>query len=140
METSEPQGASAPAPVEAHLALAQVIDHALLDSDGRRAGRVDDLEFGVRRAEDGGVQLVLRGIVSGPMARPTHPWISRFARLCYRAIGIADPHPARVPWQRVEAIDAFVHLDVDREGAGLQLVDIALRQRLHRRRRSRRSG
>ncbi|WP_334171433.1 hypothetical protein [Sinomonas sp.] len=109
------------------LSMGQIIDHALLDRDGRRAGRVDDLEFELveGRAEGDPPRLVLRAIVSGPAARPMPRALSAAARACYRMIGVRDPGPATVAWSHVKAIDAFVHLDVERVEAGLRAVDEA---------------
>lgn len=98
------------------------MDDAILDRDGKRAGRVDDLLL--RLSTDGPVpRLVLDGIVSGPLPRPAPAWLRHVAKFCYLLCGIRDPHPAVVSWQSVHAIDAFVHVDVDRDEAGLRTVD-----------------
>ena len=115
----------------AWLALSQVMNHAILDRDGRRAGRVDDVLLDVSDAAPGDARstgpaprsLVVRAIVSGPLPRPTRRALRAFFRLCYLACGIRDPHPAIVDWRHVDAIDALVHLDVDRDEAGLRTVD-----------------
>ena len=112
------------------LALGQVIDHALLDRNGRRAGRVDDLQIDVVEASDPAQPptLVLRAIVSGPLPRPTSAGFAALARFCYRLLGVRNPAPATVEWRHVRAIDAFVHLDVDRADANLLAVhEAALR-------------
>lgn len=118
---------SAPAPGaerdEPWLALSQVMDHAILDRNGRRAGRVDDVLLRVAEGQRGERRLVLDSIVSGPLSRPVPGWFRMFARACYRMCGIRDPHPTVVRWQQVEAIDVFVHVDVDRDEAGLRPVD-----------------
>lgn len=114
------------------LAVSQVMNHAILDRNGRRAGRVDDVLFDVSdeaRQGDGSTAgrasraLVLRAVVSGPLPRPTPRVLRSFFRLSYLACGIRDPRPAVVDWRHVEAIDALVHLDVDRDEAGLRTVD-----------------
>lgn len=109
----------------AALAAGKIIDHALLDADGRRAGRVDDLQFQLvpRAGAPERPKLVLRAIVSGPMARPMPRALAAIARVAYRVAGVRDPQAATVPWSHVAAIDAFVHLDVRRGDAGLRAVD-----------------
>ncbi|MGN6197433.1 hypothetical protein [Humibacter sp.] len=115
----------------AWLALSQVMNHAILDRDGRRAGRVDDVLLDVSDTTPGGGRptastprlLVVRAIVSGPLPRPTRRAFRAFFRLCYLACGIRDPHPAIVDWRHVDAIDALVHLGVGRDEAGLRTVD-----------------
>lgn len=109
------------------LALSRVMDHALLDRDGRRAGRVDDLQFDLIPGSDRGEppKLVLRAIVSGPLARPVPKVLRTIARACYRLVGLTDPGPVTVGWSHVTAIDALVHLDVGRSEVGLRAVDEA---------------
>ncbi|KHL01427.1 hypothetical protein LK10_16345 [Sinomonas humi] len=110
------------------LSMGQIIDHAILDRDGHRAGRVDDLQFELEpgRSEGDPPRLVLRAIVSGPVPRPMPSLLGGIARACYRLIGVQDPRPAVVDWSHVKAIDAFVHLDVERVAAGLRRVDEAV--------------
>ena len=77
-----------------------VLDHQLLDNEGRRCGKVDDLELeGVR---NGDPRVV--AILTGPPA-----WAGRglLGRLAAR---IASGPLVRVPWEEVEAIEAGVHL------------------------------
>ncbi len=107
------------------LELGRVIDHALIDRDGRRAGRVDDLELEVISEGAQVPRIVLRGLVSGPLPRPTGRLAAALARCCYRMIGVRDPHPVTLAWSHVRAIDAMVHLDVERHEADLQVVDHA---------------
>ena len=112
------------------LAMGQVIDHALLDRNGRRAGRVDDLQFDIVEPRDPTQPptLVLRAIVSGPLPRPTSAGFAALARLCYRLLGVRDAAPVTVEWRHVRAIDAFVHLDLNRAEAHLWAVhEAALR-------------
>jgi hypothetical protein len=107
--------------------MGQVIDHAMLDRDGHRAGRVDDLSFELvtQGSENASPKLVLRAIVSGPVPRAMPNWLRVVARACYRIIGVKDAAPVSIDWSHVSAIDAFVHLDVERGPAGLRVVDEA---------------
>ena len=82
-----------------------VLDHQLLDCDGRRCGKVDDLELdGV---SDGEPRVV--AILSGP---PAWRHGGRLGRL---AAAIARGGLVRVPWPEVEKIESDVHL---RKNAG----------------------
>lgn len=106
------------------LALRQVIDHALLDRNGRRMGRVDDLRL--RLDTDGATRrLVLDAIVTGPLPRRASWPVRVLARIGYGMVGVRRPAPAVVPWSAVSAINALVHLDIDREESGFRLVDKA---------------
>jgi sporulation protein YlmC with PRC-barrel domain len=77
-----------------------ILDHQLMDSEGRRCGNVDDLELeGVAAGEPRVV-----AILTGPPA-----WRGRglFGRL---AASIARGELVRVPWQEVAEIESYVRL------------------------------
>jgi sporulation protein YlmC with PRC-barrel domain len=76
-----------------------LLDHQLLDSEGRRCGNVDDLELEVGEGEPR-----VTAILSGPPV-----WRSRgvLGRL---ASWIASDDTVRVPWDEVAKIEAAVHL------------------------------
>jgi sporulation protein YlmC with PRC-barrel domain len=77
-----------------------VLDHQLMDSEGRRCGNVDDLELeGVAAGEPRVV-----AILTGPPA-----WRGRgvFGRLAARII---RSELVRIPWEEVEAIESCVLL------------------------------
>ena len=77
-----------------------ILDHQLLDSEGRRCGNVDDLELeGVR---EGNPRVV--AILSGPPA-----WRGR-GRLGRLAAWIARGELVRIPWEEVAAVQAHVEL------------------------------
>lgn len=106
-------------------ALGRVIDHGIMDREGRRAGRVDDMLIELREDAHGSPRLVLREIVSGPLPRPASRALTAVARFCYRLIGVREPGPVAIEWSRVRMLDVAVHLDVDRDEAGLRKVDAA---------------
>jgi sporulation protein YlmC with PRC-barrel domain len=84
---------------EIDLALS-VLDHQLMDSEGRRCGNVDDLELeGVAAGEPRVI-----AILTGPPA-----WRGRgvFGRL---AASIIRGELVRIPWEEVAAIDSCVRL------------------------------
>ena len=77
-----------------------VLDHQLVDSEGRRCGNVDDLELeGVR---EGSPRVV--AILVGPPV-----WRGR-GRLGRVASTFARGETVHIPWEEVEKIDAAVHL------------------------------
>jgi sporulation protein YlmC with PRC-barrel domain len=77
-----------------------LLDHQLVDCEGRRCGNVDDLELeGVR---DGRPRVV--AILVGPPIWKERGWLGRLAAF------IAPGETVRVPWEEVEKIDAAVHL------------------------------
>jgi sporulation protein YlmC with PRC-barrel domain len=72
-----------------------LLDHQLLDAEGRRCGKVDDLEL------DGGAVV---SILTGPPV-----WRGR-GRLGRLAAALARGSTVRVPWSEVEKIDSAVRL------------------------------
>ena len=77
-----------------------VLDHQLVDSEGRRCGKVDDLELdGVGTAEPRVVAILV-----GPAA-----WRGR-GRLGRLAAWLARGRLVRVPWEEVAEIGAEVVL------------------------------
>lgn len=114
-----------------------VLDKELLDREGWRAGRVDDLLLEIHEPDqNGGLPAPgVKAILSGPLAmsrnlpRPLF-WLARWL---YRLLGVPDPHPIEIPWSAVTAIDVVVHLDVDRREAGLMRLQDAVERRYIRR-------
>jgi sporulation protein YlmC with PRC-barrel domain len=73
-----------------------ILDHQLLDKDGRRCGNVDDLAVE-------GAEVV--AIYSGPGYWPARAgWLGRLAGW------IGGSGRVRVPWEEVERIDSAIHL------------------------------
>jgi sporulation protein YlmC with PRC-barrel domain len=114
-----------------------VLDKELLDCRGLRAGKVDDLLLELPdTGGDGAVGAPrVRAIISGPtalsrtMPRPVQ-WL---ARAVYRLLGLPDPKPVTIPWDRVIAIDVVVHLDIDRAHEGMMALADAVNRRYIRR-------
>jgi sporulation protein YlmC with PRC-barrel domain len=77
-----------------------VLDHQLMDSEGRRCGNVDDLEL--EGVAAGSPRVV--AILTGPPA-----WRGRgvLGRL---AAGIVRGEVVRIPWEEVAEIKSCVHL------------------------------
>jgi sporulation protein YlmC with PRC-barrel domain len=78
-----------------------VLDHQLLDSDGRRCGNVDDLAI---EGEPGkGAEVV--AILSGPAV-----WPERAGLLGRIAAWIGGGGRVRIPWDEVVEIESHVRL------------------------------
>jgi sporulation protein YlmC with PRC-barrel domain len=95
-----------------------VLDHQLLDSNGRRCGNVDDL------AIDGGpgeVPEVVAILVGPGYWRQRAGWIGRLAGW------IGGGGKVRIAWGEVEKIDSAVHLKTDATSLGLGAGDDRLR-------------
>jgi sporulation protein YlmC with PRC-barrel domain len=94
----------------------RVLDDQLLDVDGRRCGRVDDLEF------DGGLGKPPRlyAILSGKGAwhrrlpRPLRPLGARIF-----GTGVLGEDEIRVPWERVDDIGTVIKLKAKARDLGL---------------------
>jgi sporulation protein YlmC with PRC-barrel domain len=103
--------------MEIDLALG-LLDHQLLDCEGRRCGNVDDLELeGVR---DGNPRVV--AILSGPGA-----WRGR-GRLGRLAAWIGRGGVVRIPWEEVAAVKAHVELRKTAAELGLGKGDDRVRR------------
>lgn len=106
----------------------QVLDKGLLDRDGRRCGKADDLVLEL----EPGREPELVALVSGPLAFAQtvgRPWRAAAAAL-HRLLGVADPHPVEIRWSAVEAIDVVVRLSVSRQESGLDALPDAVRRRI----------
>ena len=73
-----------------------ILDHQLLDKNGRRCGNVDDLTI-----EDDEVVAIL----SGPGV-----WPQRSGKLGRLAGWIGGSKRVRIPWEEVAKVDSAVHL------------------------------
>jgi sporulation protein YlmC with PRC-barrel domain len=77
-----------------------LLDHQVIDVDGRRCGNVDDVE--------------LHGIRSGS------PSVT--------AIVVGRRKPVRVPWAKVDRVEAAVHLKVKASELGLGAIEDRVRK------------
>jgi hypothetical protein len=99
-----------------------VLDHQLVDRDGQRCGKVDDLEItGVR---DGDPRVA--AIVSGPPAWRGRGWLGRLAA------ALARGSEVRVPWAEVARVRADVELRRTAEELGLAAGDDRARRPIER--------
>ena len=110
---------SAPDPID--LALG-VLDHQLLDVDGRRCGKVDDLEL---EGMDGQRPRVAAILVGPPVWRNRGP----LGRL---AAALARGRTVKVPWSGVREIGSGVHLRQKAADLGLARGDDRARPLIER--------
>jgi sporulation protein YlmC with PRC-barrel domain len=95
-----------------------ILDHQLLDKDGRRCGNVDDLA--IENAE-------VVAILSGPGVWPQRSgWLGRLAGW------IGGSNRVRIPWEEVTKIDSAVHLRRTAPEYGLGKGDDRIRPFLER--------
>jgi sporulation protein YlmC with PRC-barrel domain len=94
-----------------------VLDHQLLDKDGRRCGNVDDLAI-----EEGEVTAILIG---------PDVWRNR-GRIGRLAARVSRSGRVRIPWSEVERIDSGVRLRRTAPEYGLGRADDRLRPWLER--------
>jgi hypothetical protein len=83
-----------------------LLDHQMIDRDGRACGNVDDLELELR--DDGALHVV--AILAGPGVLAERLGRPRLGAWLRRASG--DPGMERIPWWRVSWIDSRVRLAV----------------------------
>jgi sporulation protein YlmC with PRC-barrel domain len=108
-----------------------LLDRQLVDSEGKMAGKVDDLEL---QFPDGGVgPPILTAIYAGPGALSRRiggkigAWIeSVHARLHHEA----EPGPARVPFGVVKRIENEIGLSVPKRDLDVSLFEDWVRDRI----------
>jgi hypothetical protein len=105
------------------------MDKGLLDRDDLRCGKVDDLILELPD-DDPSRPPQLVALLTGPLAyaHTAGNTATRIARLIYRMLGVADPHPVEVPWAHVRQVDVMVRLDIDRDH--INTLGNAVRDRL----------
>ncbi|HEV2713500.1 MAG TPA: hypothetical protein VGU26_10435 [Gaiellaceae bacterium] len=86
-----------------------ILDHQLVDSEGRRCGNVDDLELA--GVEEGAPRV--EAILVGPPV-----WRGR-GRIGRMAAALARGRAVRVPWDEVEQVDSGVRLKKTARELGL---------------------
>ena len=101
----------------------------MLDCSGSKAGKVDDLLLELRPGERPVVRAIitqhgaLAGLLGGPIARLS-------ARLRRTVLGFGDDvPPITIGWEHVTRIDVIVHIDLERDQAGLLRSERAIWER-----------
>ena len=96
----------------------QLVDHQLLDSQGRRCGNADDLAL-----EGGpGEKLEVVAILSGPGV-----WRARAGLIGRLAAWIGGGATIRVPWEEIDGVSSHVKLKTEASSLGLGRGDDRLR-------------
>jgi hypothetical protein len=103
----------------------RVLDVQLVDVDGRRCGRVDDLEF----AGGVGGSLHVSALLTGHGVYPSR-MPRRLQRLGKRLFGpgVVGRTILRVPWTAIEDVAAAVHLREPASELGLAARDLELQR------------
>jgi sporulation protein YlmC with PRC-barrel domain len=91
-----------------------ILDHQLIDSDGRRCGKVDDLAIEGGPGED--VEVV--AILTGPGV-----WRGRAGLLGRIAARLGGGGRVRIPWSEVAEVESHVRLKNRAADYGLSRVD-----------------
>jgi sporulation protein YlmC with PRC-barrel domain len=109
----------------------QLLDRQILDSEGRMAGNVDDLEFTFPK--DGRGAPIVTAIYAGPGALARRiggrlgSWIeSVHARLHPHE----QPGPARIPFGVVKRIDNHIELSVPKDDLEIERFERWVRERI----------
>jgi sporulation protein YlmC with PRC-barrel domain len=91
----------------------RLLDEQILDSDGKRCGRVDDIEL---EGNPPRISAVLVG--EGLYPRRLPGWLRKLAR---RLAGDEQwgANAVRVPWEEVDEVNAAIHLRGKAEEQGL---------------------
>jgi hypothetical protein len=100
-----------------------VLDHQLLDRDGRRCGNVDDLAIEGGPGEEAEVVAIL----SGP-----NVWRNRAGLLGRIAARLGGDGRVRVPWTEVDSVKSHVQLKQRAADYGLGRGDDRLRPFIER--------
>jgi sporulation protein YlmC with PRC-barrel domain len=100
-----------------------ILDHQLLDCDGRRCGNVDDLAIEGGPAEEAEVVAIL----SGP-----NVWRGRAGLLGRIAARLGGDGRVRVPWSEVDSVESHVQLKQRASDYGLGALDDRLRPYIER--------
>lgn len=96
----------------------QVLDKEIDDTDGLKSGKVNDL---LLELPDDGPPCVV-AILTGPTSFSSllPGWMGRLTAWIRTSLLRLDPaEPDQIDWWHVTRIDVAVHIDLDREKAGL---------------------
>lgn len=107
----------------------ELLDKGLIDRDGERCGRVDDLE--VENTFDRPPRVV--AILAGGGAKSVHlwPWVHRLSLWLHRVLGLPEPvEPVVIPWEEVANTEIDVMLRVSGEEVGLERLNQVVADRL----------
>ena len=106
-----------------------VMGKEILDRDGFKGGKVDDVLLELREGDPPVVRAILtqHGAVARVLGHRVARW-GAWARA--RTLGFgADVAPIEIGWEHVTRIDVTVHVDLDRHDVGLMRSERALWER-----------
>ncbi|MHB8618313.1 MAG: hypothetical protein ACYDAG_01875 [Chloroflexota bacterium] len=112
-----------------------VLDKSLLDREGYRAGKVDDLLLDIPEGSQADLrEPLVVAVVTGPtsLSRRAAAPMRVLACWLYRLAGIRDPRPVEIAWSHVTSIDVAVHLDLGRTELGLDRLRDAVSRLIER--------
>ena len=105
-----------------------VLNQGLLDSEGTRCGRVDDIAVEDTFARPARVIA----LISGPGAKTAHSprWARAVSRAVHRLLGMGGRfEPAVIPWEEVEHIGTHVELSTTAKDLALDRLNRAVARR-----------
>lgn len=94
----------------------RVLDDQLLDIEGRRCGRVDDLEFDGSLGDPPRLYAILSG--SGTWHRRLPRPLRKLGERIF-GTGVSGRDVIRVPWEQVEEISSVIRLKAKAHDLGL---------------------
>jgi sporulation protein YlmC with PRC-barrel domain len=106
----------------------RILSEGLLDSEGDRCGRVDDLVVDARFDRPARVTAIVsgggvKGQLLGRRAHQISIWLHRF-------LGMAPPiEPVVIPWRMVRSIGANIKLNSKTSALGLDRLNRAVAER-----------
>jgi hypothetical protein len=107
----------------------RMLDAQLVDVDGRRCGRADDIEFAGGIGEPLRISALLTGHGVYPSRLP--PRLARLGRRIFGR-GILGRTIHRGPWRAVEDVDVTIQLREPASELGLAALDLGLQRWLER--------
>jgi hypothetical protein len=109
-----------------------VLNQGLLDCEGTRCGRVDDIAL-----EDTFERPArVTALISGPGAKSAHSaaWVRAVSRGVHRLLGLRGKfEPAVIPWEEVDTLGTHVELAATARELGLDRLNRAVARRYVRR-------
>jgi len=107
----------------------EVLDKEILDCEGFKGGKVDDLLLELRAGEPPVVRAILTQ--HGALARLLGPHLARLSAWLRARVLAMGPEvvPVEIGWEHVTRIDVAVHLDLDRKTVDLMRSEDAIWER-----------
>lgn len=107
----------------------ELIDHQIVDPEGVSAGKVDDVEFGIRR--DGNLEVTAL-LVGTAALLPRIGWARAPLRWLLARFGGPD-EPRRIPIGQVSQVDSALHVTAEAARSAQSPAEQRLRQNVIRR-------